>query len=326
METKAAIRPFVLSLEGDQRSNKVNIYDEDLHERFVRWMERSGTSLRQLAPALRRSYTSISNYMNHKYEGDLARLEKDIHALLRRKEEPWFNTKADGFCRISTSRLVWEALQYCQEKGEMGAVIGPSGVSKTRTAEEYHKRKSGTTLLTAGPTKRSYSSILRAIANGIGSSSGGISSDDLLSIIIDRVRNTDTLLIIDEAHFLTWEAFETARAIYDQAGIGICYLGMPKLYTQMKGRKSYLWDQIFSRISISRSVSRIEKEDVKLIADSIHPGLTKGCLNFLYEVAKEPGKLRVMTKLLKRAIEFHKTEKIPITLDLLKKMEHMRLF
>lgn len=319
MGAELAIRPF--KSEGISEPDRAKRYDEDLHERFICWKEQNGISLRKLAPMLRWSYTSLGQYINYKYEGDLQVLEKDIRILLRRKEDPDL-TRADEFLKISTSLIILEVLQFCHEKGQMGAIIGPSGVSKTRTAKQYQKKKKEVVLITADPTKKNLSSILKAIANRVGSAIG-TSSYEILNSIIEKLRNTDRLLIIDEAHFLQWEAFETVRTIYDQTGIGICYLGMPKLFVQMKGRKGYLWDQILSRISINRSISRIEKEDVKLIADSIHPGLPKNCVSYLHEIAGKPGKLRVVVELLKQAVDVHKTEKIPITLNLLKEINEL---
>jgi DNA transposition AAA+ family ATPase len=203
----------------------------------------------------------------------------------------------------------------------MGAIIGPSGVSKTLTAKRYQERKQGVSLVTVDPTKKTLTSILRAISCQAGIGVGGMSSDECLDRLIERFRDTDRLLIIDEAHFLNWEAFEVIRTIHDQAGIGICYMGMPRLYSQMRGGKGYLWDQILSRISFGRGISRIEKEDVKIITDSIHPGLQKNCLNYLHEIAQKPGRLRVMVKVLERAVEACKAEKTPITLDLLKRIK-----
>ena len=86
----------------------------------------------------------------------------------------------------------------------------------------------------------------------------------------------------------------------------------------MKGNKAYLWDQIFSRIMIARSLNTVTREDVKLIADSIHPGLSKSCHNYLYEIAGKPGRLRVLTALLEQGNEVSKRQQIPLTVDLLK--------
>jgi DNA transposition AAA+ family ATPase len=295
-------------------------YDKGLYERFVTWMNHSGTSLNQAAYKLNRSTKSVSKYLSIDYEGDINVLEKDIRNLLWREEDLKFTTKLEEFRNIRPSREIWEALQFCHDKHKMGAVIAPAGCSKTMTANEFVRRNPGTTLITANIIRRSPGAILAMIAYKNNCTQHGASNAILLDIIVDRVKYSKELIIIDEAHFLSWEAFEAVKTIYDNARTGIVYLGMPRLYSQMKGNKAYLWDQIISRLAIQRSVSVIEKTDIKLIAESIFPGLPKNCIEFLYEKALGPGKLRLMAELLEKAVHVSKTEKIPLSLDLFKEI------
>ena len=87
------------------------IPDNDLRERFVKWKERTGTSLRKLAPMLRRSYTSVGNYFNFKYEGDLKALERDIRTLLDRKEGRGAKVKEERFLQTPVSTMILEVFQ-----------------------------------------------------------------------------------------------------------------------------------------------------------------------------------------------------------------------
>jgi len=302
------------------------IYDNDLHEKFVRWKEKSGTSLRKLAPMLRRSYTSIGNYFNFKYEGNLKELERDIRALLDRKEDRGSKVKEERFLQTPISTMFWEVFQTCHEKGKQGAAIAPSGFSKTWTAQAYQEKNPSTVLITASPTRRSLSSILYAILFTIGGGGASTRLDNILSSVVDRLKGRDRLIIIDESHFLKWEAFEILRTIYDETKTGFVYLGTPKLYSRMRGERNYDWDQILSRLSIRRTLSEISYEDVKIIASEISPGLPKNCLNFLFQTAQEPGKLRVMVDLLKKAVEFHQVEGTTLNLNLFKEIKQLNDF
>ncbi len=320
-------RLFTTSLEMKKPSEVDElIYDEELHKRFVMWKEKSGISLRKLAPMLNRSYTIIGQYLNFRYEGDLRLIEKDISKLLDRKEGHGLKSKDQEFCWISASEVIWEVFQSCDEDGEMGAQISPSGTSKTETAIEYQRRNPSTILLTASPTRRSFSAILRALANDLGASSSNIALDDIMWHVTYKLRGSKRLVIVDEAQFMKWETFEVLRTIYDATGVGFTYLGTPRLYSQMRGDTRYDWDQILSRITIRRSVSEINYQDVKIVTNSICPGLPKGCIDFLYQVAQEPGKLRVMIGLLKKAVEFHEIDGSEITFKLLEGLKRMRDF
>jgi len=325
MEKLSRFFPTSMALTQPSEFNQP-IYDNDLHERFVKWKEKSGISLRKLAPMLRRSYTSVGNYLNYKYEGDLTELERDIRALLDRKEGRKSKAKEERFCQIPVSIMIWEILQSCHENGNQGAIIGPSGTSKTWTIREYQDKNPSTILITASPTRRSLSSILHAISYKVGGGGLSMRLDDILYSVIDRLKSWGRLVIVDEAHFLKWEAFEIIRTIYDKTQTGFVYVGTPKLYSRMRGERNYSWDQILSRISVRRSVSEISHEDVKIVASSIFPNVTKSCVDFLYQVAQEPGRLRVMNGLLKKAVEFHEIDGSKIDRNLLKDLKKLNDF
>ena len=296
------------------------ICDEETRKALILYLDQTRLSIRKLAIRLHRSHTSLSQYMNFCYEGDVGELEKDIQAFLRRNQAP--NIVSDVICETDNHKILMSVFAFCQSRRVMGAGLGDSGGGKTTAAHECARKNPNTTIITADPTRRSSTKILRLISYRVQSIRGG-SSDEILNGIIEKLRNSRQFLIIDEAHFLSWEGFELVRTIWDATSIGVCYLGMPRLYTQMKGNRAYLWDQILSRITIARSVNTITREDVKIIADSIHPGLSKSCNNYLHEIAQKSGKLRAMTALLKQAVEVSKRQRVPLTVDFLKDVKKL---
>jgi len=146
---------------------------------------------------------------------------------------------------------------------------------------------------------------------------------DMLDRVIERLKNSRRLLIIDDAHFLSWEAYELVRKIHDCAGIGVVYAGQERLYEQMRGKesKAYLFDQIYSRIAIKRSRFTIRKKDARMIADAVCPGLDKACIDFLYRRARGKGRLRVVENLLEMAMEIHHEYDEPLNVSLFQKAE-----
>jgi len=208
----------------------------------------------------------------------------------------------------------------------MGAVVGPSGTSKTKTAKEYQRKNPNTIILTASPTRRGFSTILKALANSVAAYSSSTALDDILRGVITKLKSSRRLVIIDESTFLRWETFEIIRNVFDAAGTGFTYLGTPRLYSQMRGDPRYDWDQIASRLTIRRTIQGITYKDVKIIADSIFPGLLKGCIDFFYSVSQQPGRLRVMTDLLKKAVKFHEVYGAKLDLNLLKELKNMNDF
>jgi len=305
-------------------------HDEALYERFLLWKDQAGHSHSHIARMINRSTAAVSTYINRIYQGDLAAIEKDIASLLRREEELEFVTIPEAFCNTLASRLIWEVLQFCDEHCDMGVAIGPSGIGKTTTCNEYKRLNRNTVFVTADIATRSLGTVLKMLAKRVGSTPHGAGSNSaLLHAVIERLKNSKRLVIMDEAHFLTWEAFEVMRKVHDCAGVGVVYVGMERLYDQMTGRngmrKNYLFEQIYSRIAIKRDELPVEWEDVKTLADSIRPGLAKDCIDFLHQRAQTEGRLRNVSKLLQVAGDMHREYTKPINVELLKMAEAFQL-
>lgn len=318
---------FTTSMKLPHRPKlEAEIYNEELHRRFVKWMERSEMSIRKVARMMGgKSYTSVGQYLNYRYEGNIKAFEYDVRRFLDRKERVRI-PKERIFCKTPTSELIWEFLQSCHERHKIGGFIAPSGAGKTWTIREYKDKYPSTVLITANPTLRSFSAMLRTLAGKVGARSSNTALDDLMYRIIDKLSDSGKLVVIDEAHYLKFESFEIIRIIYDQAQTGFAYLGTPRLYSQMRGDNRFDWEQILSRITIRRSISEISYSDIRGIADTICPGLSKGALKFLYQVAQEPGRLRTAVDLLENAIEVAEAEEIRVSLQLLKDLKSLNDF
>lgn len=303
-------------VEGRER------YSIDLHARFVSWKQQTGQTVAQIARKLRRPQASISDYLDCEYSGNIPALEKDIAALFQREIHAFFNPGPVRFCQTAASKLVWECLQFAHEEREMGLAVGPSGSGKTETAKAYRDTyPEETILVTANIVTRRPGSILTLIARRGGQSLHGGTISNLLERTSEKLQRSGSLVVIDDAHFLSWEAFEMVRNIHDMANVGIVFLGQEKLYDQMKGatNRAYLYDQIYSRVGIKRDRLPIERKDVKLIGESIFPGLEKPCVDFLFRKAQGKGRLRAVTKILKLAVKRHQEFGDPIDIDLLTK-------
>lgn len=298
-------------------------YNEELHRRFILWKDHSGKSITRIAIMLGRSTAAISQYLNKKYEGDVRELEKDIATLLRREEELEFVRAPRVFCNTEASRLIWEVLEYCDLKQKMGAVVGPSGTGKTETCNEYKRKNRATILITLDIATRNPGAVIRLIAEKSGGVGHRPTISQMLHSTIARLKESRRLLIVDEAHFMTWEALELVRKIHDCAGIGVVYVGQERLYDQMRGNdgKAYLYDQIYSRIAVKRDDFPIKKADVEAIASSLCPGLGKDCIEFLYRKARGRGRFRSMKDVLELALEIRKESGRPMDLALLREAD-----
>ena len=322
----AQINANLISMETKAKTPKVpKTWDMALHNRFLLWRDHSGKSDKQIGAKLNRSEKIVHQYANLEYNGPISILERDVKSLLSREEDFDSATRPKVFCQTSIANSIFEVLEFCHRYQKMGMIISSAGAGKTEAAKEYKAKNPTTILITIDLTKRSLGAVLTVIGEKVlHRSFGNLLNSERVDVIIKELKNSDRLLIIDEAHLISWEAFETLRAIYDRSKTPIVFMGMPRLYSQMKdARNGFLWDQISSRIPIKRYVNEIKFQDVALLADSIYPSLPKKCLEFLYEKANGPGKFRSMLELLKSAVQFSEVDKIPIDLNLLKEINNL---
>lgn len=295
------------------------VYNEGIHARFISWKDLKGHTLARIATMMGRSTAGVSQYINQKYAGDLAEMEKDIANLLRREEELEFSVAPPSFVLTAASKLIWDVLEYCDRTQKMGVITLPSGTGKTETANEYKRRNRNTVLITLDITCRSPGNVIRRVADRTGGQGRRYSISDLLESVIDRLKGSRRLLIVDEAHFMSWEALELMRKIHDCAKVGIVYVGQERLYDQMRGNdgKAYLFDQIYSRISIKRESAPVKKRDVDVMAKTVWPELDAPCVDALFQKARTKGRFRVMKDLLELAITMHHEQSRPMDPELL---------
>lgn len=325
MANEPALKEDLIPPGRDKKADKTqSVYDEALHARFVLWKDQSGRSVNRIAGMLGRSAAAVSQYINKIYPADVTEFEKDIESLLRREEDLEFVTRPAAFCKTNPAVLIWEVLQYCDEHQKMGVALAPSGTGKSETVNEYKRQNRQTILVTANITTCTKGPVIRMIADKTGGRPRKNTIADTLNAIIDRLKESRRLIIVDDAHFLNWESFEAIRKIHDCARVGVVYAGQERLYEQMKGKTNtaYLFDQIYSRIAIKRDRFKIEKKDVAMIVTGMCPTIDTDCVQYLYEKAKGKGRLRVVVDCLELALEIAKNQGRAVDLENLGQADH----
>lgn len=244
---------------------------------------------------------------------------------LQANEDKTFPIENPLFCETSIAQKMGAICSCCKQDSDMGIIIGASGLGKTEFLREMKRRDREMLMVTGDPTARSLGSILLLISRLLPDLYRGSRTNSAFMLnIIDALRGKGRLLVIDEAHFLSWEAFEATRKIYDATGIGLVFVGQQYLYDQMRGgsRKSLLWDQIFSRVGLrAHFKGDVPMDDVVMIANKIHPaGLDNKSMGYLHSKANGTGKLRSMVKLLQRAQRLAESENLKVNLQLLQQV------
>jgi hypothetical protein len=244
--------------------------------KLVESMSTQGVTRRFIADEAGYSASALSSWMKGTYGkgGEDRTFEISLRSALERILQKRFfsgNRDARKFRRVNTSvaESVFLAAKSCQHQGLMGLITGNGGRGKSTAAEMYAASHSGVTYVQTSPfmTKKH---LMSAIAEPLDVSAK--SSYDLLVGICEKMRQSKSLVIIDEAEHLSLDILDAVRQINDWSGAGILFIGQEPFYTMLaKARKSH--EYLVDRFKLRMRVSNLGLSDVKMLVSTELPDL-----------------------------------------------------
>ncbi|EBU2258142.1 AAA family ATPase [Salmonella enterica] len=258
-------------------------------------MDAHGYSQGQVARAIGRSSATMNQYLQGKYNGDIADMEERISNFIRRVREKQNALRIDErFVSTPTARKGLEVLAYAHQECEICVLYGAAGLGKTITLKEYARRDDAVIFIEADPgyTART---LLEELCGRLRLSKNG-NIHTLIDLCVEKLKGTGRLLIIDEAELLPYRALEVIRRLHDKAGIGVVMAGMPRLITNLKGRRGE-FAQLYSRVALALDMGNsLDREDFDQIAVDLMPEAEDQKIrNALYDQSK--GNARRLFKL-----------------------------
>ncbi len=252
-----------------------------LREQMQSVIESEDWGLRGAARKVGLSHGALGPWLAGTYTGSSSAVASKVREFLERRRELAAMPVSDREVFPSTARTdvytsVTRAIRNCHLKGKIGVVTATWGAGKTRTAREYAAAHSGVILIECHysfPAKI----VLAEIASQIGVEARG-SIHELLVAVCDKLNKTERVLILDEAEHLSAPVLDVLRNINDRAGIGIVYLGIPRLMNQFQTiRKDYGY--IWSRVRVREAISHdraAELADVRVCLESVLAAVSDG--------------------------------------------------
>lgn len=216
------------------------------------------------------SPTAISQFLGGKYTGDNRKLAQKIQSYLQRQDERASYTEI--FEKTLDTNAVMRILQtarICHIQREIGVATGPAGAGKTRGVKLYAQQNPDAIFIEVLPY---YSAkyVMRDIHRQLGFNGKG-TIIELSDQVIEKLKGSGRLLIIDEAEHLPYKALELVRRLHDLAGIGILLVGMTQLINNLKGDQDQ-FRQLYSRVGIHTIIPDLkEDEDVQKLVSSALP-------------------------------------------------------
>ena len=207
--------------------------------------------------------------------------------------------------RTASAARMYDALTIAQNTNDMAAIYTAPGVGKTFTAKHYQKENNNVWLVELSPDCARPKALLEEIATTMGLTELHHTPSGLRRQIEAEMKNTNGLLIIDEAQYGSAEAFEVLRRLYDRTGCGVALLGNMLVQAKLRGgntqRSQLDAAQRYSRIGPKVSINKCAERDVAALMNAW--GITdKPVRERLTAIASKPGGLRSVEKVLRQAL------------------------
>ena len=278
--------------------------------RLKKMLELKQCTISGVARSLDLSPTTLHLWLNDKYKGNVGKINKAVEQYMERELLREENVNIP-FVETSVAQDIFEIANTCHVESEIGVCCGCAGVGKTYAVKMYALEHSDVILIETdfGYTPKV---LFSEIHKTLGFEGTGALHNMVIDIV-DKLKNSGRLIIVDEAENLPYRALELLRRIYDKARVGILLVGMPKLLKNLQGDKGQ-YTQLYSRVGVLAELQPIADNDIVAITSkvtpnsvSIYPKLSAFC----------GGNTRVLTKLLVRASRIAKLNNTAIDEDVL---------
>jgi DNA transposition AAA+ family ATPase len=283
---------------------KENEYNEELYKKFFDLVgnpdEGAGTGSRRIsqskaAQALGYSSGVVSAYKSRTYNGNVKAFEKEIGQWLKREERRIARIEVPT-AEISTLDSIRKAVSMAQDEADIAVIVGDSGTGKTTSLRAYAATTHSAILIEvdASFTKNV---LVVEIARAIGVESKG-SMTTVIARIVEALRERDSVIMIDEADYLSDSSLELVRRIInDKAQTGVVLVGLPRLKYKLENLRND-HQQLTSRVGVLLEVKKLTKSDAIKIIEGVWKGLPKETIEAFVKTAN--GSVRTLAKLMGR--------------------------
>lgn len=250
------------------------------------------------------SAATLNQWLGGKYNGDNESIDTKVRIWIdahqARRAAGNRMPEAPPFVSTPTATRVLSALAYAQMASDITVCYGGAGLGKTSACKHYQATSPNVWIATMTPSTAGVVTALEEICDAMALSPGG-GARKMTKAIIKRVRDTHGLLVIDEAQHLSVAALDEIRGLHDATGIGIALVGNDGVFSRMAGgRNASQLDRLFSRVGKRLSLRQATETDIVTLIKAWNIDDEK-CRTQLIEIARRPGALRTLMKILRLA-------------------------
>lgn len=246
------------------------------------FLKQSHKTQKQVAKEAGLSTAVISRFLAGNYEGNNEEVAEKLQQYLTVSKQRLNRIATPEFCpTLRNTEQVLFAASYAHKNNDIAIVYGAAGAGKTTALKYYAENNANVIFVTANACCKSPRDILYLISEVVGIIPAG-RQFMMMRNLVAELKDSNRLLIIDEADHLTINALQAVRNLNDEAGIGIVLSGNDRIKHQMYGRGSLQFDQLRTRVVPKKKVSNTyTMEEMQML----FPGLDSDCIKYLLKLA-----------------------------------------
>lgn len=277
----------------------------------------SGMSWTDLGKRIGRSPGTLSQFGGKNgYAGDELSVAEQVfqyrQLLLSQKTLKGLTPIVPAYFASPTALDIEQALIYAQSMKRTAVIATGAGMGKTTAIRHYQAAVSNVFIATMAPSSAGVNNMQIIVLRALGELEARGTPQRLSEQIMNRLRNTGGLLVIDEAQHLSEKALEEIRSWYDALDIGVALVGNESVIGRLEGgsRKAN-FAQLFSRIG-RRIVRPLPLQgDADALCDAWDIGDAK-VIEVIRKIAQKPGGLRGATMAMELAWMIAASEGVPV--------------
>lgn len=277
----------------------------------------------KLAKRLGINEGALSSWLNDEYKGKNEEIDSKVEKFLSMEIQKNQNKiKEFGFVKTSIANQMFIAAQTCQMDSIMGICYGAPGLGKSTAIQKYAQNNNGVIIIDCEErmkVKLLIETLYRKLNLG---NEKNWDLQDMKEKILKKLTESNWLLIVDEAEWLSEDSFTVLRKLHDRSGetFGILFTGTHKLYNNLiKLKGEYMY--ITSRIGFCSALKELEKEDVAMLIKQAISDPEEDLIDDIF--TKTNRNTRVLANTLKRALKLSRINNIDINDTVITKSREM---
>lgn len=237
----------------------------------------------------------------------------------------WEMKKADGdagkIVPTSVTRRVAKLCTYCQVERCIGMLISETSAGKTSAMQAYCETNPSAIYVHGSARTNKVASMVRAIWLASKAFRGHKTLTEQWEAIVRGFRTepgdvTTRILLVDDAHVLSYGTLEALREIHDDTGIGLVLAGTTRLdgRVSLAGDAHQMFEQLRARVMLRRIIRKPTRDDVAAVAAAWAgegTRFTPSALAYLCELSQGLGALRLVKSHVRMALRLGGRDKVP---------------